>query len=463
MSPFVATFFISIFVLLMQFLWKYIDDLVGKGIEFAVFAKLLIYVAASLVPMALPLSILLSSLMTFGNLGENYELVAFKSAGISLKRILRPLSFVIFILSIVAFLFSNYWLPVANLKSKSLLYDIKQQKPTMDIQPGIFSNELEDYTIRVQNKKEIDGVEHLYDVIIYDHSDGPGNRNVTTAKEGIMSNSADQRYLQMTLLNGVTYEEEKNPYLKQEFTLKRSIFKESILRTDMSQFDLNRTDEELFKNGYKMLNMSQLANAIDTLTAMDKKNFKAFKKGLRNSSFLYSKFDQSKFSQIKIKTPIEFDKYFHGLTKDKQKQAINTASNLSRNSKSRLSSMNEELRGRSKYVRSHEIEWHKKLTLPFACIILFLIGAPLGAIIRKGGLGMPIIISVAFFLLFHILSISGEKMAKEGAITSFEGMWMASAILLPVGVFFSYKATKDSALFNFDAYGNFFKSIFKKK
>ncbi|MFT5668739.1 MAG: lipopolysaccharide export system permease protein, partial [Vicingaceae bacterium] len=210
MSPFVATFFISIFVLLMQFLWKYIDDLVGKGIEFSVFAKLLIYVAASLVPMALPLSILLSSLMTFGNLGENYELVAFKSAGISLKRILRPLSFVIFILSIVAFLFSNYWLPVANLKSKSLLYDIKQQKPTMDIQPGMFSNELEDYTIRVQNKKEIDGVEHLYDVIIYDHSDGPGNRNVTTAEEGIMSNSADQRYLQMTLLNGVTYEEEKN-------------------------------------------------------------------------------------------------------------------------------------------------------------------------------------------------------------------------------------------------------------
>ncbi|MFT5668870.1 MAG: lipopolysaccharide export system permease protein, partial [Vicingaceae bacterium] len=257
--------------------------------------------------------------------------------------------------------------------------------------------------------------------------------------------------------------EEKNPYLKQEFTLKRSIFKESILRTDMSQFDLNRTDEELFKNGYKMLNMSQLANAIDTLTSMDKKNFKTFKQGLKNSSFLYSKFDQSKFSQIKIKTPIAFDKYFHGLTKDKQKEVINTASNLSRNSKSRLSSMNEELRGRSKYVRSHEIEWHKKLTLPFACIILFLIGAPLGAIIRKGGLGMPIIISVAFFLLFHILSISGEKMAKEGAITSFEGMWMASAILLPVGVFFSYKATKDSALFNFDAYGNFFKSIFKKK
>lgn len=458
-----ATFFISIFVLLMQFLWKYIDDLVGKGIEFTVFAKLLIYVAASLVPMALPLSILLSSLMTFGNLGEHYELVAFKSAGISLKKILRPLFVVVFMLSIVAYLFSNYWLPLANLKSKSLLYDIKQQKPTMDIKPGMFSNDLENITIRVKDKKEINGVDHLYDVLIYDHSDGTGNRKVTKAEEGIMTMTEDKRYLELKLLNGVNYEEEENPKVKQEYTLTRTKFAENIIRSDLSQFDLNRTDEELFKTGYKMLNMSQLSEAIDTLTKMKNKHFSSFKEGIRNSSMLYSRFDESKFTQRRDSTVINLDSYFSNLTKDSKVQTLHTAANLSRNTRSRLSSMHGDMKSRQKYIRSHEIEWHKKLTLPFACIILFLIGAPLGAIIRKGGLGMPIVISVLFFLLFHILSISGEKMAKEGAIESTQGMWMASAILLPIGLFFTYKATSDSALFNFDSYSNFFKSMFKKK
>jgi len=458
-----ATFFISIFVLLMQFLWKYIDDLVGKGIEFGVFVQLLIYVAASLVPMALPLSILLSSLMTFGNLGENYELVAFKSAGISLKKVLQPLFVVVFFLSIVAYAFSNYWLPVANLKSKSLLYDIKQQKPTMDIQPGMFSNDLEDITIRVKDKKEIDGVEHLYDVLIYDHSDGPGNRKVTRAEEGIMTMTPDKRYLEMKLINGTNYEEEENPRVKQEYTLARSKFKENIIRSDLSQFDLNRTDEELFKTGYKMLNMSQLQDAIDTLSTMKKDHFESFKTGLKNSSFLYSNYDESKFTQPRDTSVIVFDAYFSKFNLEQKTQILNTATQMGRNSKSRLNSMHQDMKSRRKYIRNHEIEWHKKLTLPFACIVLFLIGAPLGAIIRKGGLGMPIIISVLFFLLFHILSISGEKMAKEGAIDSFRGMWMASAILLPVGLFFTYKATSDSALFNFESYGNFIKSIFKKK
>ena len=462
MSPFMATFFISIFVLLMQFLWKYIDDLVGKGIEFSVFVQLLIYVAASLVPMALPLSILRSSLMTFGNLGEHYELVAFKSAGISLKKVLQPLFAVVIMLSFVAYLFSNYWLPVANLKSKSLLYDIKQQKPAMDIQPGMFSNDLEDITIRVKDKKEIDGIEHLYDVLIYDHSDGPGNRKVTQAEEGIMTMTPDKRYLELKLINGINYEEEKNPQVK-KYTLSRSKFKENIIRSDLSQFDLNRTDEELFKTGYKMLNMAQLSSAIDTLKAMKNNHFESFKTGLKNSSFLYANYDESEFTQKKDTSNLNFDNYFSKFDVDQKAQILNTAANLSRNSRSRLSSMHEDMKSRNKYIRNHEIEWHKKLTLPFACVILFLIGAPLGAIIRKGGLGMPIIISVLFFLLFHILSISGEKMAKEGAIDSLIGMWMASAILLPVGLFFTYKATSDSALFNFDLYNNFFKAIFKKK
>ena len=458
-----ATFFISIFVLLMQFLWKYIDDLVGKGVELIVFAKLLFYVSASLVPMALPLAILLSSLMTFGNLGEHYELVAFKSAGISLKRILKPLAIVVLMLSFTAYLFSNYWLPVANLKSKSLLYDIKEQKPTMDIQAGMFSNELEDYTIRVKDKKEIDGVEHLYDVLIYDHTDGTGNNKVTHAEEGIMTITPDKRYLEFRLFNGTNYEDDRNGKIEKKFPLRRMVFKENLIRMDMAQFALNRTDEELFKNNYRMLNLRQLSSAIDTLTTIKDNHFKSFKDGLKSSSFMYSKLNEASFKEAKITKIIEFKKFLKSFNTNQKKQIVTTASNLSRNQKSRLSSIASDMYSRNKYIHNHEIEWHKKLTLPFACIILFLIGAPLGAIIRKGGLGMPIVISVVFFLLFHILSITGEKMAKEGAIDVTQGMWMASAILLPIGIFFTYKATSDSALFKFDVYWDAIKKLFPKK
>ena len=242
-----ATFLISIFVLLMQFLWLRIDDIVGKGIEWHVILRLLFYVAASLVPMALPLAILLSSLMTFGNLGENYELVAFKSAGISLKRILRPLFALVLILSGIAFLFSNYWLPVANLKSKSLLYDVREQKPTMDIRPGIFSSGLDNFTIRVRDKKTIDDIEHLYDVMIYDHRAGNGNLSVITAEEGIMTMANDKQYLELKLFNGERYEEDEAGKIKRTFPLVRSKFKENLIRFDLSQFQLNRTAEGLFK------------------------------------------------------------------------------------------------------------------------------------------------------------------------------------------------------------------------
>ena len=459
-----ATFFISIFVLLMQFLWKYIDEMVGKGLEWTVIAKLLFYVSGSLVPMALPLAILLSSLMTFGNLGEHYELVAFKSAGISLKRILRPLTFVIVGLSILAFAFSNYWLPIANLKSKSLLYDIKEQKPTMDIQAGIFSNELDGLSIRVKDKKTIDGVEHLYDVLIYDHSDGVGNRSVITAEEGVLTLTKDKRYLEFRLYNGESYEEDKDGKQKNKFGLARSKFRENVIRQDLAQFELNRTDEELFKTNYKMLNLEQLEAAIDTLSKVRSERLEEFENGLMQSYMHFNSLKEKKDKKkVIIEEPFDFDEFVAALPLSHKKQLMNTASNLGRNSKSRLESISKDLYERTKYINRHYIQWHKKLTLPFACIILFLIGAPLGAIIRKGGLGMPIVISVVFFLLFHILSTTGEKMAKEGSLSPIEGMWMASVILLPIGVFFTLKATSDSALFKADGYVDFIKRAFRKE
>lgn len=411
--------------------------------------------------MALPLAILLSSLMTFGNLGENYELVAFKSAGISLKKVLQPLAVVIFILSIVAYLFSNYWLPIANLKSKSLLHDVKQQKPTMDIRPGIFSDGLDNFSIRVKNKKVIDDLEHLYDVMIYDHR-VPGNRSVTVAEEGIMTISDNKRYLVLQLFNGENYDEnfqKKNNYT---YPLARTRFDENIIRFDLAQFDLNRTDEDLFKSNYKMLNMEQLSSAIDTLSKIRATHFNQFKDGMKMSYYKFAGIQEQADLKKMIPHRPNIDSLLGSLSIERQRQIMATAANLGRNAKSRLSSMVTDLYNRDKFIRYHKIYWHKKLTLSFACIILFFIGAPLGAIIRKGGLGMPIVISVVFFLIFHMLSITGEKMAKEGAIPVVNGMWLASAILLPIGLFFTYKATSDSSIFRVDNYLNSIKKFFLK-
>lgn len=462
-GPFAATFFIAIFILLMQFVWKHIDDMVGKGLEWSVVLQLLMYISASLVPMALPLAILLSSLMTFGNLGENYELIAFKSAGISLKRILKALMFLIVLLSIAAFLFSNYILPVANLKSRSLLYDVREQKPTMDIRPGIFSSELEDFTIRVKDKKEVDEKEYLYDVLIYDHSKGKGNRSVITAERGLMTVSDDKRFLILQLFNGQNYDEQMETSRKKNYPLARSSFEEEILRFDLSQFALSRTDENLFKNNYYMLNLQQLDNAIDTLSIQREERKVIYTSGLRNSYYLFSNKELRKHSKPFKRASFHLDVFLNGLKKAQKEQIVVTALNLSRNSRSRVSGSKEDLSSRKEYINRHRIEWHKKLTLSFACIVLFLIGAPLGAIIRKGGLGMPMVISVIFFLIFHILSITGEKMAKEGAIPVFIGMWMATAILTPVGLFFTYKATTDSSFFKLDSYLSNFKDLFIKK
>lgn len=446
----------------MQFVWKYIDDMVGKGLEWTVIAQLLIYVSASLVPMALPLSILLSSIMTMGNLGENYELVAFKSAGISLKKVLRPLAFVVFLLSILAFVFSNYLLPIANLKSKSLLYDVKEQKPTMDIKPGIFSNSLDDYSIRVRDKKIIDDVEHLYDVLIYDHTSGDGNRVVIVAQEGIMTMSDNMQTMNLKLIDGYSYEESEDNR-KRDFPHMRSKFGEQLIRFDLSQFTLNRTDEDLFKSNYKMLNLEQLDAAIDTLSKLQSSHFNSFKSGFKKSSLLYNDTKKKEKKVKEVNRAVDLDSLYDNLPFNKQKQVLITATNLSRNAKSRLSSVVEDMYNRTKYINYHKIYWHQKLTLSFACIVLFLIGAPLGAIIRKGGLGMPIVISVIFFLIFHILSITGEKMAKEGALPVVQGMWMASMILLPVGLFFTYKATSDSSFFRLDNYLENFKKLFRSK
>ena len=264
LGPLVLTFFIALFILLLQFLWKYIDDLVGKGLEFTVIARLMFYASATFVPLALPLAILLSSLMTFGNLGEHYELVAVKASGISIWKVMRPLVYLSVFISLLAYGFSNNVLPVANLKFQSLLYDVRQQKLAFNISEGVFYNGIENYIIRI-GKKDKDG-STIYDVKIYDHSDRAGNIKVTTAKSGFMQLSPDQQHIIFTLFDGYNYNDiVSTRNYRDNRPFERVAFEQQRIKFDLSEFDLTRTDENLFKSHYTMLTTRQLTIFIDSL------------------------------------------------------------------------------------------------------------------------------------------------------------------------------------------------------
>ncbi len=453
------TFFIALFILDMQFLWKYVDDLVGKGLEWQMIGRLLFYASSTFVPMALPLAILLSSLMTFGNLGEHYELVAMKAAGISLKKIMLPLVILSIVISISAFYFSNNVLPGANLKFQSLLYDIRKQKLAFNIKEGIFYNGLNNYTIRI-GKKDKDGI-HIEDVMIYNHSKKMGNIDVTIAKTGKMESTADGRYIIFTLYNGYSYQEKvdvKGYRISRPF--QRTKFKEEYRRFDLKEFELNHTDDDLFKDHYLMLNMDQLKKSIDSLSNLISKEQVKFSTAYLKNHKLYSKIDTT----IKIDTlkPLKADFLSNFDNSEKQKitdYAINSAQIARNNVKYHTDLF---IKKNEKIIK-HWVVWHKKFTLSFACFVLFFIGAPLGAIIRKGGLGLPVVISVLFFILFHITSITGEKYAKALVLDPAVGMWISSAVLLPIGIFLTYKATTDSPLLDTDAWRKIFRKLFISK
>ena len=444
-GPFVMTFFISLFVLLMQFLWKYIDDLVGKGLEWHVIAELMFYASASLVSLALPLSILISSIMTMGSLGEHYELVALKSAGVSIRRVMQPLIIFSLLTSILAFYFSNNLLPIANLKMGTLLYDIRHKKPTMDLRPGIFYKGLDNYAIRVGSKG--DNEVSLYDLMIYDHTENMGNNKVILADSGRMEFEGD-RYLLLTLYAGKSYEQQDNRSRNEKtYPHMRSEFQKEVIRFDMSEFSLNRSNEQIFKDNYRMQSLGQLRTNIDTLelNLLDRK-YNYYENLKRN--FVYVKTD-SNLTETEIK---EYDNALSLFEQPQHSRIVEAALNMARSTRSYTQSARDDVAARTTRVNRYWIEVHRKFTLSIACLILFFIGAPLGAIIRRGGLGLPTVFAIIFFLIYYLLSITGEKFAKEGIWTVFEGMWLSSMVLLPIGLFLTYKATTDSKLFEWDAY-----------
>jgi lipopolysaccharide export system permease protein len=469
-GPFVLTFFIALFVLVMQFLWKYVDDLVGKGLSTWILAELLFYASARLVPMALPLAVLLASIMTFGDLGEHMELTAAKSAGISLQRMMRPLVVTVFFISIFAFFFSNNLLPLANLKFSALLYDIRHQKPTVAIKEGIFYNEIDGFNLRVAKKGD-DGLS-LYNVLIYDHTSGQGDDHIITAEKGKMTQDEKGMALTLTLENGEQYKEltPKSPD-KQNYEMYHTSFRSWEKKFDLSRFKLTRTDENFFKDVKQMMSYSQLVHQIDTIN-IDKHNLA---KGLHNYVVPYYGYSRTGMDTLKVMPkvgPVNFSTDFKNSgdmlrTFDKaQKNSImERALAQARNIKNYANIVVKQLEFKDTDIVQHMIEVYRKFTLSIACLVLFLIGAPLGSIIRKGGLGWPLFWSVLFFILYHVTSIIGEKMAEKLVVGTFIGMWLATFILLPIGTFLTYKAANDSPLFNIDFYTgifSFFKKIFFK-
>lgn len=470
LGPFVLTFLIVVFVLLMQFLWRYIDDLVGKGLEMAVIAEFLMYTSASLVPMALPLAVLLASLMTFGNLGEHNELLAFKSAGISLQKIMSPVIVVVAIITVFAFFFNNSVLPYTNLKMRSLLYDIQKQNPELNIKPGIFDNTIEGYSIRVESKDTHSSL--LKGIQIYDHSDHLGNIIVTVADSGYIKMTGDERYLIFTLYNGYTYSElqkKSREKRKKTYPSRRDKFQEQEMLVELIDYGLQRSDESLFKSSYQMMNLSQLQHVKDSLIDEILVSQNELRTTLRISSYyrdkkyIYKTAPKDTVITEKNLVSLNYDTIFNSLKLEDKIRTLNQAIGAAHTAANYLNNAFVSQDNKVRRLRKYQIELQRKYTLSLACLLFFFIGAPLGAIIRKGGLGMPVVISVLFFIIYYIISLTGEKFTRESVFTPFMGMWISSFVLIPLGIFLTYKASKDSVIMNIDTYLNFFRKIFKIK
>ncbi|MGC1240788.1 MAG: LptF/LptG family permease [Chryseosolibacter sp.] len=539
-GPFIMTFMVVVFILLTQHMLKYFDDIIGKDLGWEVLSQLLFYFAIFMTPVAMPLAVLLSALITFGNLGEHFELTAIKGAGISLLRTIRPIFFFVVILTGIAFYINNNLVPRAALEAYSLLYDIKQKKPALDLREGAFYNGLPDISIKV-NKKFPDGIT-MKDIIVYDHRKNDGNRDVTVADSGRMSTILNERYLKFELFNGYNYSEgaaseremtgQKNS--KSE-NLTRSKFYKTQVVFDLSSFQLSRTDKKWFETNRIMRNLKELDVDIDSINKevlQQELNHFLYKptyfsyfnkdsvtmpeylwkfKQRRDSANRYKYMPKEAFQEeqaarqeaaskaarpavnpvvraerssgtSRIKTrklqrpgatitdPVAPDSLTASAPEDSLYSAkmdsvfkmapsqgvVQAATNMARQVKSQVLNSNAAIENYQREKVVFEIQWHKIIANSFMCIAMFLIGAPLGAIIKRGGLGVPFLISIIFFIVYYILNMQGEKMAKQGLISPMVGIWAADVILLIIGFAFLRQARADARLFDADAYRVFF-------
>lgn len=454
------TFMICLFIVLMQFIWQHIKDFVGKGLEISVLAEMFFYAAMSMVPLALPLAILLASLMTFGNLSERFELLAIKASGVSLIRVMRPLIITIVMISIGAFFFQNNILPTVQVKMWSLLYSMKQKSPALEIPEGVFYNQIEGYNIFVKKKDNKKNM--MYGVTIYDISKGAENAMIIVADSGSLKFTDDKLFLFLTLESGESFENLKSqeatsttvPYRREVFSRK-----EILIPFDAS---FNRVDESTMADKYVGKNITELKHSIDSMSLIVDSIGSKIGNDLKNSSYYKIIERPSTAPVIQQNGPLSnfnLDNVYATASVQQRENWTNRALSKARQIKQDYEFKSYRANEQKNLIRRHEIEMHKKFTLSFACLIFFFIGAPLGAIIGRGGLGPSIVVSVALFIFYYIIDNSAYKLARDGVWPVWQGLWLSSMVLLPMGIFFTYKAVNDSAVFNKDAYKNFFRKL----
>jgi len=567
-GPFLLTFIVVDFILLTVNMLRYFDEIFGKGLSFMIYVELISYFVISISPMALPLAVLLSALMTFGNLGEHFELTAIKSSGISLLRALLPIGIFVVILSFFAYLSNNYLVPKVNLKTFSLLYDIRMKSPALDIQEGVFYNGIPNYSIKVNRK--LDDVT-LKDIIIYDHTTGQGNTNIILADSGRMEPFFNDRYMQLSLFNGYSYQESGNQrgISEKPVDFSRTSFTQNRMIFSLDAFNLNRTTDDQWSNNRSIKNIAEIRYDLDSMDRdinsfryynyiNTESNYSYFtkvrrltppkdiqKKKDRGDSIRNVKWEQKLLAEremmekdglvegdtsyleelelsgpedhilefyeeqdtvstidlvdslviesdtiseavLKVKIPRNerpvqdtivpqnlaprlneisdekrniLDSIFN--SREANVRASSIALNSARTLKNQFNIQKTKIDNLEREFRRFEIAWYQKYTQAFACIVMFMIGAPLGAIIKKGGLGMPVLFSIIFFIIFYMLTITGEKWAKEGVTDPVFGTWFANLCLLPVGMFFLKQARKDARLFDADLYHSMFLKVKK--
>lgn len=449
LGPMVLTFFIVMFILLMHFLWMKIDDIIGKGLSTSLIFELLMYASATFIPMALPLATLLASIMTMGNMGEYNELLALKAAGISLPRIMKPLIVLMVFVCIGSFFVINNLTPYAYKKTFSLLNDFSQTKHEMKLQDGIFFNGFEDMSIRVDHQDPV--TSKLTNVLIYNNKDRDKMQTIV-ADSGYLKMSDDRKYIIVTLFNGQLYEQNRNWDWYEKNTLSHHIFDYQVSRIATDGFSFNRSDMDEQKNKSETKNMSQLSHDIDSLKLVQDSVINRFSRTVINNH-VYRRYARYK----NVDSIPELQEIY--VTPMLDTMDVNSRNTVFSNAKRMASDARDYLKSELDFVRYPSLQlyraqenFQRKIALPFSIMIFFLIGAPLGAIIRKGGLGMPIVISVSFFIFYYIISITGENFVKDGSLPAYIGMWLSSFVLFPIAVFLTYKSTNDSALLNAEVY-----------
>lgn len=459
---FAGTFFISLFVLMMQFLWKYVDDLIGKGLSMEVLAQFFGYMALMLIPQALPLAILLASLMTYGNLGESSELTAIKASGISLLQSFRSLIVIVILITCASFYFENNIGPNAQMKMGQLMFSMRQKSPELEIPEGIFYDGIPQTNIYVEKKDIKTG--KLYNLMVYRQTESYEDQAIILADSGMLQSTADKKHLKMTMWSGEWFENMRNsslatsaavPYRRESFTDKQIII-------DFNG-DFNMADASIFGNDARTKSLKKIQSDLDSLNHTYDSIGQIYYKSAQTVYYPTPKLNKLQMAAIKKQAaakPLDFDTLFSHLTPESRKMAIEQAVRQVNMEDGDLEFKSMVTSDGDKIIRQHKIEMINKFTVALSCLIFFFIGAPLGAIIRKGGLGVPIITSVAVFIIYYILDNTGYRMARQGAWTIWFGKGLSPAVLIPTAIFITYKANNDSTVFNFDAYKEIFRRMF---